>query len=422
MARATGIELCPDSCLLVGTRSLRGGDAEILALRRLEGPYWPTLAPLITQSLQTVRQDARLPRRAFVVAWEFEPRGSDRPKPDVLKSIEAAGFQIGAVLTPPEALQRLAISRQRTSPDTAIAWLALNKCGAALGIVRGRDLLFSRSFPWIYKDDLKTGKAQALQRYSLVAHLAPEITHGMRVVQAEHGLQVAMIVTCGDLPDLRSLTMPLIEELDLEVETLDSADGLQLTKAATGPAVAESAPALRLVTAAALASAAETRSESVVPVLLRIAAVIALLAIGGIGYLQWSASAARSNSAAVTDDPAPQPIATQGKREPNRATTPDSTAPGTRSQQSDSSLTDRRTGGAPPAPLPPAPPLREPLPRVDTVLIDQDRHLALVEGGVVAVGDAIGSRVVVGIERDGVVLREPSGRLVKVRVRAGAKS
>jgi len=62
------------------------------------------------------------------------------------------------------------------------------------------------------------------------------------------------------------------------------------------------------------------------------------------------------------------------------------------------------------------------LPRVDTVLIDQDRRLALVEGGVVAVGDAIGSRVVVGIERDGVVLREPSGRLVKVRVRAGVKA
>src|SRR5206468_925768 len=101
---------------------------------------------------------------------------------------------------------------------------------------------------------------------------------------------------------------------------------------------------------------------------------------------------------------APQPIATQGKREPNRATTPAPTAAGTQSQQSDSSLTDRRTGVAPPAQQrPPAPPLREPLPRIDTVLIDQDRRLALVEGGVVVVGDAIGSRVVVGIEPDGVV-------------------
>jgi len=62
------------------------------------------------------------------------------------------------------------------------------------------------------------------------------------------------------------------------------------------------------------------------------------------------------------------------------------------------------------------------LPRIDTVLIDQDRRLALVDGGVVAVGDAIGSRVVVGIERDAIVLREPSGRTVKVRVRSGMKS
>jgi len=67
MASATGIELCPDSCLLAGIRPLRGGDAEISALRRLEGPDWPTQDQLAVQALRTARQDARLPRRAFVV-------------------------------------------------------------------------------------------------------------------------------------------------------------------------------------------------------------------------------------------------------------------------------------------------------------------------------------------------------------------
>ena len=40
------------------------------------------------------------------------------------------------------------------------------------------------------------------------------------------GTPVDAVVTCGNLPELRSLTMPLIEELDVEVETLDSLEGL----------------------------------------------------------------------------------------------------------------------------------------------------------------------------------------------------
>lgn len=63
-------------------------------------------------------------------------------------------------------------------------------------------------------------------------------------------------------------------------------------------------------------------------------------------------------------------------------------------------------------------PLKEPLPKVDSILIDQDRRLALIDGAIVGVGDSIGSRVVVQIDRDSVVLREPSGRIVRVRLRA----
>src|SRR5215510_2489902 len=109
MASATGIELCPDSCLLAGIRPLYGGDAEIFGLRRLEGPYWPTQDQLVVQTLQTARDDIRLPRRAFVVAWEFNDVSRNRLEPpDVLKLVEAAGFQVVSVLSPTEALRRLA--------------------------------------------------------------------------------------------------------------------------------------------------------------------------------------------------------------------------------------------------------------------------------------------------------------------------
>jgi hypothetical protein len=62
-------------------------------------------------------------------------------------------------------------------------------------------------------------------------------------------------------------------------------------------------------------------------------------------------------------------------------------------------------------------PLKEPLPRLDSILIDQDRRLAVIGGVVVHAGDSVGSRVVAHIARDGVLLREPSGLVVRLPLR-----
>jgi hypothetical protein len=58
------------------------------------------------------------------------------------------------------------------------------------------------------------------------------------------------------------------------------------------------------------------------------------------------------------------------------------------------------------------------LPKIDSILIDQDRRLAIIDGAVSSVGDRIGERQIDRIERDYVVLREPSGLLVRVPLRA----
>jgi hypothetical protein len=63
-------------------------------------------------------------------------------------------------------------------------------------------------------------------------------------------------------------------------------------------------------------------------------------------------------------------------------------------------------------------PLKDPLPQVDSILVDQERRLAIIDGMVVGVGDAVGPRRVTQIESDTVDLREPSGLLVRVHVRA----
>lgn len=66
--------------------------------------------------------------------------------------------------------------------------------------------------------------------------------------------------------------------------------------------------------------------------------------------------------------------------------------------------------------------MREPLPTVDSILIDQERRLAIIDGTIVSIGDLVGARVVVQIERDVVVLREPSGLAVRAVLRARTAS
>jgi hypothetical protein len=50
-------------------------------------------------------------------------------------------------------------------------------------------------------------------------------------------------------------------------------------------------------------------------------------------------------------------------------------------------------------------------------MISSARSLAIVDGNLVAPGDRIGGRTVVKIDREGVLLREPSGRELHVAIR-----
>jgi hypothetical protein len=442
MASTTGIELGPNTCLLAAVRGgPRSKRAEVFAVARLDGDEWSTDPSALATTLRASRLANGFPRHASIVHWfAAEDSAATPARDDALSAIEKAGFQIASVMSPAEALARLAIERRRGSSSEPVAWLALNTYGAAIAIVRNGELLFSRTFPLVYKSDLPTEKAELLQRYLLVSHVAPELSRGFAAVRKAHGQPVCLVVTCGDLPRLRSLTMPLIEELDVEVETLDSTDGLEAASQASRSRVEELAPSLRLVTTAARADDTRTSTHPLFPALARLAAGAAVIAgVVWVGYSYWrvpKANPVASSASPIPDrasripDPAsripdpesripdvpkapestPQPVATGGSREPKRA------APiggSTATEQSRPAASDRRTA------LQAGPPLQEPLPRIDTVLIDQNRRLAIANGSVVSVGDTIGSRVVIEIARDGIALREPSGRVVRVRPGGG---
>ena len=80
------------------------------------------------------------------------------------------------------------------------------------------------------------------------------------------------------------------------------------------------------------------------------------------------------------------------------------------------------TVSGPPAGLVAAMPglLKDPVPRVTAILVSNDRRFATVnDGQIVGIGDVIGRRIVLAIDDQAVVLREPSG--VQIRVGLGGR-
>jgi hypothetical protein len=296
MASITAIEFGGDTCALARTTVSRGevavSDAEL---------FNPTAFPGVaafTAGLRKSRRALGLPRRSRVVVWGL-PDGASRKHPavkEVLTPLTNAGFRVERVVSPCNALAALARVKSVRGRG-ATCWVAINRGGVAIVVVRPGKQIYAHSFPWDSTIGASGSQARLLQRYSLVSSLSPQIKRAMQEART-NGFPVEAVVTCGNLPDLRSLTMPLIEELDIEVETLDSLDGLIVSPAATEK-LTEAAAAIRLACAGVIARVSRPWDDSKrvaaerVTLLLRVAAVLAVLAaLAGayFAYQRWQQS------------------------------------------------------------------------------------------------------------------------------------
>ncbi|HEY2435510.1 MAG TPA: hypothetical protein VGI12_22765 [Vicinamibacterales bacterium] len=260
MRSITAVELGADTCALAST-SVHGAEVRVAAAATLDPPAFPGADAFIT-ALRQARSSLKLPRRCRAVVWGL-PDGATLADPSVAPLIEPltrAGFKVARVVTPCNALGALA--RLRTSRSGgAMCWLGINRSGVAITVVRPGKLLYAHSFTWDSTLGAYGSQARLLQRYSLVAFLAPEVRRAISTAK-QKGTTVDGIVTCGNLPDLRGLTMPLIEELDVEVETLDSLEGLVMRRE-LAEKLTEVAPAIRLACAGAFTRETRRVDEAV---------------------------------------------------------------------------------------------------------------------------------------------------------------
>lgn len=312
MASITAVELGADTCVLVRT-SVRRGAVHVLAVETLDPAAFPGLDSL-TVAVRQARRALKLPRRCRAVVWGL-PDGANRRDLAVqplLAPLTGAGLTVERVVSPCNALAALARLKSIRG-DGATCWLTINRGGVAIVVVCPGKQLYSYSFAWDSSVGTSGSQARLLQRYSLVAILAPEVKRAMAEAR-KYGVAVEAVVTCGNLPDLRSLTMPLIEELDVEVETLDSLEGL-VVKPAVAERLADVAPALRLACAGLIARGTrawdEKRRLSVrrTSAALRFAAAAALvLAIGYGWYMRAKLPVVSAMLARDTDNRSASPV------------------------------------------------------------------------------------------------------------------
>jgi len=171
-----------------------------------------------------------------------------------VRPLRNAGVQIRSVITPADALLGLARSRQAFAlPGGIEAYVALDETATCVALVRDGSLLSARELPWGYADRAGASSATAdlSRRDDLADRLIDELTEFLTTVGA-YDSTVAQVSICGGLPELRSMTIPLMERLDVEVEALDSLFGIDVGHLpAPAQEFREQASALRLAWAAA---------------------------------------------------------------------------------------------------------------------------------------------------------------------------
>ena len=146
---------------------------------------------------------------------------SSRELSTAVQPLLTAGVILRSVVTPADALASLARARRDASrPDAIDAYLALEDTNTAIALVRNGSLLGARELGWGYR-----AEGALLPREVVAGRLASTLASVFAEADVE-ARDVHHVCICGSMPELRSMTAPLMEQLDVEVEPLDSLFGI----------------------------------------------------------------------------------------------------------------------------------------------------------------------------------------------------
>ena len=432
-----GIDLSSERCHLIEVRPARrlgatgaGSGAPLTRVLAFETlPYGWSQPAALTPRLREWLTARKRRRGAWVTVWGVSRATTGAPSTSEVAFVGAsaadlrprlqplvdAGLVIEGVSTPALALCSVARLRRDQIPGVPIALLAIGATRMGLVISSAGVPLFAREIPWGYQEP----SARTPSREEFTAKLAAELRRSFLFFKQIQHTAVAQCLVCGDYPQLRSLTAPLIMSLDLDIETLDSLEGFDpasLPEPSDGfrervaefrlawAVAADPAPPLNLVPPEIVA-----RPKAARPAAAMGAAVAALLLVLAVWLFSRPASSTRTipptpvnpRPASVPDViPAeiPPPPSTADLRSEPPSDRPPPTTPVT-------DVTPRQT----PSPTPAEPADAEPV--VRSILFSAERRVALIDARIVGVGDHMSVGQVVAIERDAVVIRTRCGEM-----------
>jgi hypothetical protein len=191
--------------------------AAVRAAGRGEGEALTDIAPI---PINHTRRYADLNRRIVLLASAPMDQIAQ-----VLSPLVAAGIRIDHVLTPAAALVSLARRRRSFArPGAFELYVALDETAGAVALIRDGVLLAAVDLAWGFVDEVD-GQRAPRRREDVTALLAEDIAAFL----FEGGLsceRIQHICVASGAPDLRSMSMMLMERLDIEVEPLDSLFGI----------------------------------------------------------------------------------------------------------------------------------------------------------------------------------------------------
>lgn len=386
-----------------------------------------------------------------------------------LQPLQAAGIRVRTVMTPAAALSSLArLRREFWTPDALEVFVALEERVTCIALMRSGALIASRDLAWGYIDEFGTG-LQPRGREDIATRLVDAINQFVAATGGAPG-DLKHICVSGGHPELRSVTAPVMEQLDVEFEPLDSLFGIDAAQLPEPvDEFRERGAELRLAWAAAadspptinlLRARSRRASKTLLARAALLAGVAALLIAGWrVQGRLWRPAAPNVNArtaAEVSPTPrreAPASTVTVTKMpvvrpppaaaatappvvlppQPPQVETPPTIAPPPIVQRTEprqpSAVTRPPVGatvretpariGQQPARLRarPAPP-RETAPpfeaKLGGILISPDRKLAIIDGRIVAPGDEVRGARIIAITSSTVTLRDGEGRLRKL--------
>lgn len=146
-----------------------------------------------------------------------------------IRPLADAGVDVISVMSPAQAHAVLARQRLGVLSGAATAILSIQARVTGLTVVRGGAVLFARELPWGHETERAVPEGVPSGGGEFSARVSSELRRSLVYLKQQHQAEVSQVLLCGDVPDLRALTGPLMHDLNLDVETLDSPDGFDLT-------------------------------------------------------------------------------------------------------------------------------------------------------------------------------------------------